>query len=139
HCYRHRIRGDGRGGGDFCQAEVEKLDDQLLVRMSAAGGGGETTGPMWRARRTSATRAEKDIPRLQIAVDDSLSMRLLERARDLGPDLQRRRERQRPPGQALCECFPLQELEHEEVDVLHLTDIVERADVRMRELRDALR
>src|SRR5262249_12166846 len=103
--------GDGRGGL-LGEAEVEQLD--LRRRAGPAG-----------------TR-KHDIARLQIAVDDAGGVRAVERAADLTGDPQRLVDGQRSALEPRGERLALQVLHDNEA----VADVVERADVGMRELRD---
>ncbi len=96
---------------NFGQAEVEKLDSRLR---------------------------DHRIGRLQVAVDDPLAVRRLEGRGDLGSEPQCLIEGQQPSGEAFCKGLPLEQFHHEVLDAVLIPDIVERADVRMRELRDRL-
>ncbi len=64
-------------------------------------------------------------------MDDALLMRLLQRFRDLRPNLHHLIERQRPFLQALGQRLPFQILHHQEVGAVLRTDVVKRADIRM--------
>src|SRR5262249_1443630 len=87
-------------------------------------------------RRTRPGPANQhDVARLQIAVDDADAMGLIERAADLRRDRKRLVELDRSAFQAFRERLALEVLHDEEV----LADAVERADVRMRELRNGPR
>ena len=70
---------------------------------------------------------------------DALAVRLVEPIRDLDGDLERLIERQRAPLQPLGQRVPLQVLHDQEVDPVLLTDVVERANVRVVQAGDGLR
>ena len=72
-----------------------------------------------------------DVRRLQIAVDDSDSVRRLETGRDLGGNTESFVERQRPSGQRLIEPFSLDQLEDEVESALRLLDAVQGCEVRV--------
>jgi hypothetical protein len=81
-------------------------------------------------------------------VDDSLAVRGVERQRDLLPDLQQLRERQRASLQALGQRLPFQQLHHQVMELLlpwrslrgrGVADVVQRADVGMVQRGDGLR
>ena len=79
------------------------------------------------------------LARLQIAVNDPREMRAGERRRDLAPEAEHVRDRQRPPGDPVGERFAFEELEDEVLDSVRAADVVEGADVRMVDLRDRFR
>ena len=64
---------------------------------------------------------------------DSLLVRTVEPVGDLDPVAQRLIERHRPPRQPVRERFAFEVLHDEELGVAVAPDVVERADVRMRE------
>jgi hypothetical protein len=72
-------------------------------------------------------------------VHDPLSVRRVERVRDLGSELDDLVERQRPLLQAVGERFALEQLHDEEVRLALVADVEQRADVRMVEGGDRLR
>ena len=78
-----------------------------------------------------SVRADPDVRRLQIAVDDSDSVRRLETGRDLRGDAEGLVERQRPSRQPLLEPFPLDQLEDEVNGAPRLFDAVKGRDVRV--------
>src|SRR6266545_2342318 len=75
---------------------------------------------------------------LPFPVDYSLPMRLLQRVRDLDPESQRLLERQRTSDEPLGQRLPLQVLYDEVFEAVLVAHVVERTDVRVRELRDRL-
>ena len=79
---------------------------------------------------------EHHVARLQVAVDDSLSVRLVERVRDLDSEAKHLLRRESSPGEAILERLPLEELHDEVLDPAFAPDVVERADMRVRKLRD---
>ena len=81
-----------------------------------------------------AALGQHDVAGLQVAVDDAGAMRLVERRRDLDRDLQRLVERQRALRQPVGQRLAFEVLHDEKRRALLLADVVERADVRMREL-----
>ena len=112
----HRRRRDRRRRGHlrterrwrvhrFCEAEIEDFD--------------------------RAVRTQLDIGRLQIAMDDALFVRGLERIGDLLRDSQRFGERERPLRNAIGQRWALDELEHQRVDAAAVLEAVDRSDVRM--------
>jgi hypothetical protein len=103
-----RVRtGPWRGGGQLRKPEVEQLD--ALLR-------------------------HQDVGRLQVAMDDPLLVRGVERVADLDARLDGLIEGHRP-GDGLA----VDELHHEVAAAVVLADVVQRADVRVVERRDRLR
>ena len=88
----------------FCQAEVEQLCPRLR---------------------------EHDVARLQVAMRDASSVRLVQRVGDFDRILQHLLNRQRAFHQALRQCLPLDIFHHQKICVVLMAGIVERADVRM--------
>ena len=70
---------------------------------------------------------------------DALAVRAIERVGDLGSVTQRLIQRQRSLGQPVRERLPFQQLHDEVLGSVLMPHVVERADVRMGELRDRLR
>ena len=70
---------------------------------------------------------------------DPLPVRLVERVGDLGCEPQGLLERQRTLSQPIRECLAFEKLHHQVLDAVLVSDVVERADVGVRELRDRLR
>jgi hypothetical protein len=107
---------------------------------------GRRVGHLWRGRRQLSCQAEVEqfdpgfrehhVARLQVAMDDSLTMCALERLGDLnsaGECLIERNLLTREPG---GERLALDEFHDEEVGVARFPDVIERADVRMVQLRN---
>ena len=78
-----------------------------------------------------AVRPPLDVRGLQIAMDDALGVRCLERVGDLTGDVQRFGDRQRPARQPLGEVLARDELHHERLEPVHLLEPVDHADVWM--------
>ena len=78
-----------------------------------------------------ASRREHDVGRLQIAMDDSMEVRVIERAADLDGISERFVERHSPILQPRCQRFTLEVLHDEEIDLTMTPDVEERADVRV--------
>ena len=72
-------------------------------------------------------------------MDDPAPVRGVQRSGDLGPDPKRLLDGQRPLRQAVRQRLALQVLHDQVVGPVLVADVVERADVRVRELRDRLR
>src|SRR5262245_17489694 len=64
-------------------------------------------------------------------MDDSVAVRLVERVRDLRRIAQRLVDRQAPAREAVAERLAFEQLHHQEADAVLLTDVVQRADVRV--------
>ena len=67
---------------------------------------------------------------------DALRVRGFERLGDFDTDAKSLSERQGSSPQARRQGFPLQELHHEEIHAVVVSDVIERADARMRESSD---
>ena len=79
---------------------------------------------------------QHDVARLQVAVHDAALVCRTQRVRDADGDRQRVVERQRAPYEPVGQCFALEQF-HDEVRRAGLiANVVQRADVRMRQLRD---
>ena len=78
-----------------------------------------------------AVRRDLDVGRLEIAMDDALLVRGVERVRDLPRDRQRLVERQRPLRHAIGERLAFDQFQHQRVDAVAVFDAVNRGDVRM--------
>ena len=72
-------------------------------------------------------------------MNDPQPVRLVQGIRDLSAVAQGLRERQRPTRQARRERFTFQQLHDQVLGALVRADVIDRADVRMRKLRDGLR
>ena len=79
---------------------------------------------------------EHDVAGLQIPVDDARAVRLVERRRDLDRRLERLVDRERALRQPIRQRLAFEILHDEERGAVLLADVVQRADVRMIELRD---
>ena len=86
-----------------------------------------------------ASRGEHDVGRLQVAMDDPVAVRVIERAGDLDRADQRLVERQSPGREPLGQRVAFDVLHDEKVDLVLASDIVERADMRVREGGDCPR
>ena len=86
-----------------------------------------------------AIRTQLDVCGLQVAVNDALLVRRLERIRNLTGDRQRLVERQRTLRDAIRKRRTFDELEHQRLTSLHVLETVDGADVRMIEGRQRLR
>ena len=79
---------------------------------------------------------QHDVCRLQIPVDDSVAMRMVECISNLDGEAQDQIERQRTSREALRQRLSLDVLHHDELNAVLFTDIVEGTDVRMVHLGD---
>jgi hypothetical protein len=82
---------------------------------------------------------QHDVAGLQVAVDDPLAVRLVQRVGDLDAAAHGLLGRQMSLEQAGREAFALQELHDEVFGPVVVADVVERADVRMGKGGDRLR
>ena len=72
-------------------------------------------------------------------MDDALPVRLVQRVGDLDPVAKRLLQRQRALREAVRQRLALEKLHDEVLGLALASDVVQRADVRVRELRDRLR
>ena len=86
------------------------------------------------------SRADDDVVRLDVAVDDPVAVREGERAQDLARVLDRDRDRRRPVAdEQLLQRPPVEVLHRDVVGALRLAAVEDRDDVRVVEARRALR
>ena len=83
---------------------------------------------------------QHDVRGLQVAMDDALAVRAVERA----GDLRSRRRRawssgNGAPGEPIGERLALEQLHHQVVDAILVADVEQRADVRVVQARDGAR
>jgi hypothetical protein len=86
-----------------------------------------------------AALAQEDVAGSEVAVDDSMRVRVSHPLRRLGGDAQGFAERDRALSQRLRECPPMQELEDEVGPLLAVPHVEERDDVRMAQPRRGFR
>jgi hypothetical protein len=96
-----------------------------------------------------AVEADHDVLGVHVAVHDrervprliGAGVRVMQRARDVGEDLHDERDRQQiePPGQQIAERDAAHPLHREEERAGRLAELVDRADVRMRQVHTQLR
>jgi hypothetical protein len=79
------------------------------------------------------------VRRLEIAMDDAVAVRGVQRVGNLDGVAQRLRHRHGASGQPRRQRLAVEQLHHEVLDIAGAADVVERADVGMRELRDRAR
>src|SRR5207247_601487 len=82
---------------------------------------------------------EHDIAGLEVAMNETLAMRLVERVGDFGRDAQRLGNRQRATLETLRKRLALDVLHHQEVHSVLVADVEERADVGVVQARDGAR
>jgi hypothetical protein len=82
---------------------------------------------------------EHDVAGFETAMDDALPVRDFERGRDLRAVAKDLFERKRPALQAIGERLAFDQLHDDVVQPVVVTDVVQRADVRMIQRRDRLR
>ena len=82
---------------------------------------------------------DEDVGGLEVAVDDPLRVRRLERVRDLDAELEQLADLERPPADPLGQRLALEQLHRDEVAALVLVDRVHRADAGVVERRGGLR
>src|SRR4029077_4428317 len=75
-----------------------------------------------------------DVARFEVAMNHSFAMRLAQRFGNLHAVLENLRERQRTFDQSIGERLSLEQLHHDVV----VADVIKRADVRMRQMRNRL-
>ncbi len=105
-----------------------------------------TTRRTWRSTLCEAEVEElrsglrqHDVPRLQISMDDAGTMGFVERVCDLHGVPQREVEGKCASAESIRERLAFQIPHDQEVDAIVMTDVMERADVRMIEVRDGAR
>ena len=86
-----------------------------------------------------AVGRDLDVRGLEVAVDDALVVRGLERLGNLLRDAQRLDERDRPAAQAIREVFALHQLHHQRAAAAGFLEAVDAGDVRMAERGQHLR
>ena len=104
--------------GQLTRTEVEQLHDRRVGCATAA--------------------RQNDIGGLQIAVHKAAPVGGVERAGDLDRAGQRLLEGQRTAFQSCCDRLAFEILQHQEIDIVVVPDVVERADVRVGERGDCL-
>ena len=74
---------------------------------------------------------DKNVGRLDVAVNDALGVRRLERVRDLDGQLDKHIHLQGVLADALLESLPLQQFHGDEIAAVGLPDLIDGADVRV--------
>ena len=82
---------------------------------------------------------EQDVLRLDVAVDDALLVRILERLADRRHDDQRLLRRQLPGLQQLPQAHPIHELHQQVIEAVGLAEVIDGDNVRMVEAGQRLR
>ena len=85
-----------------------------------------------------AALGDKYVRRLDVAMNDSLGVRRIERVRNLNPQLQHLLKRQRLAGNAVLQCGAFHEFHGDETASAIFRDFVDGADVWMIERRGCL-
>ncbi len=121
----------------------------LRQRRSRRRQRGDEQGVRFRLRPAQLRQAEVEelharlrqhhVAGLQVPVHDPMPMRLVQRVGDLDAVAQRLLERERPLHEPVRERLAFEVLHDQVLDAVLIADVVERADVRMGELRDRLR
>jgi anti-sigma factor ChrR (cupin superfamily) len=111
--------------------------------VAATAVGASLAAPIGKRRRHRLGQAEVEqfhargrqhhVRRLQVSMHDTLTMRLSQRFRDLDAEAQHLLERERSSHQPLRECLALQQLHHEKVERALVPDVIDRADVVVRQ------
>ena len=78
----------------------------------------------------------KRFARLDVAVDDAVAVRGVERVGDLDTEIEQVVERQRTAREPLLQRLAFEQLHHHELLAVVLADVVQRADVRVAQRRD---
>ena len=79
---------------------------------------------------------QHDVAGLQVAMNHSLPVRLLDRIRDIDGTMEHSIEREWTLGQAFGERFALKIFQHQEIDSILMPDIVQRTNVRVIQRRN---
>ena len=82
-----------------------------------------------------AVFGDEDIRRLDVAMDDALGMRRIERVGNLNSQVEQEVDRQRLAVDAMLERLPLEKLHREKGAAVVFANVVDRADIRMIEGR----
>ena len=111
-----------------------------VVRVTWSGDAADIPGVLRRQTEIEQLHAglrDHDVAWLQIAVHDAGAVRRANRVRDLRGIREHLSDRQRSAREALLERLALDQFHHEVADAVRRdADVVERADVRVRELRN---
>ena len=127
---------------------LKRPEDRALARQlglrGQRGEGAVRAGRRHRFRQPEVEQLhaglrQHDVAGLQVAVNDPLAVRLVERVGDLRAVAQHLLGRQRPLGQARGERLAFEKLHDQVVDLALAADVVQSADVRVGQRRDRLR
>ena len=158
HFVQHRSESEDVGAGvDFLSFELfrghvlDRTEDRSLLGQARLGGRRRIPPGVYEAelgpellrepevQKLHPRPGQHDVGRLQVSMHDPLPVGLVERVGDLDAEAQDLLERERALSDSVREHFALQVLHDEIVGTGLAANIVERADVRMRKLRDGLR
>ena len=137
-------------------APLELFGSHVLIGADDAAGPGQGRGHRRSGTQSRATNrwmqlreaeveqlrtalGQHHVARLQVAVNDALAMRLVERVGDLDAGLERLRDPQRALLETLRERFTFEVLHDQEISSVLMPDVIERADVRVVQAGDSLR
>ena len=127
---------------------LERAEDRALLRQVGLGRQGRLARLRLRrfhrlgqaeVEQLDARPRQHHVAGLEVPVHDPLPVRLIERVRDLDAVAQRLVQRKRSLREAIRQRLAFEVLHDEILGVALAPDVVERADVRVRELRDRLR
>jgi len=127
------VRAEHRAGGGQRFAH-RRRHREIGVAVETAVGLGEPE-----IQELGPRRREHDVAGFDVAVDDTLAMRLLEGIGDLDPVPQGILQRHRPLAQPLAEGLAVDELHDEIIHAVLVADVVQRTDIRMRQAGYRLR
>jgi hypothetical protein len=125
-------------------AEDGAFGRQVLSGLSRKDREARQNTPRLRGRQLRETEVDEldarlrdhHVAGLEIPMDDPLPVRLLQRVGDLETEAQHLLERERPFREALGQRLPFQELHDQVLDAVLIPDVMQCADVGMRELRN---
>ena len=110
-------------GGDDLRRRHGRVDRRAHHRRHRQG--------QTEVEQLGAALGEHDVGRLQVAMHDAVAMRAGERVADFDPDFQGLLERDGAPLQATAQRLAFEVFHHQEVDLVLVPDVEQRADPRM--------
>jgi hypothetical protein len=162
HTRRHLVEHDPEG--EDVRAAVERFTASLLGRHVGHGSHGDAwPGQVvgWRGNRRSVRRrdgrflrhfgkpeiqdlrvappADEHVRRFDVAMDDAVRVRRLDRVGDLGREVHDASLGQRPRLEQVLQRLPLEQFHHQEAASLVLAEVVDGADIGMIERRGGAR